>query len=114
VGENVRGRYFDAVGIKGYPFRQVVKMSDIDARVKTIIAEHLGLEESRVAGEMALFAGLYVSSPDGVDLATALENEFRIFIPDCVVPYMNTVQDIIDYAKANHRAGQRNAVAKMT
>jgi acyl carrier protein len=89
-------------------------MSDIDARVKRVVAEHLGVEEDQVAGEMALFAGLYVNSPNGVDLATALENEFRIFIPESVVPYMNTVQDVINYAKANHKARQRNGVAKMT
>jgi acyl carrier protein len=89
-------------------------MGDIDARVKKVVAGHLGVEESQVAGETALFAGLYVNSLDGVDLAMALENEFRIFIPDCVVPYMNTVQDVINYAKANHKARQRNGVAKMT
>jgi hypothetical protein len=69
VGESRRGRYFDAVGIKRCPFNKVVKMSDIDARVKRVVAGHLGVEESQVAGETALFAGLYVNSLDGVDLA---------------------------------------------
>ncbi|VVO23574.1 acyl carrier protein [Pseudomonas fluorescens] len=82
-------------------------MSDIDARVKKMVAEQLGVEECQIAGEMPLVEELYANFLDGVDLATALENEFGIFIPGYVIPYMNTVQDVIAYVQANHKAQRR-------
>jgi acyl carrier protein len=53
-------------------------MSDIEARVKKIIAEQLGVEESQVTGEKAFVADLGADSLDTVELVMALEDEFGI------------------------------------
>ena len=53
-------------------------MSDIEARVKKIIAEQLGVEESQVTNEKAFVADLGADSLDTVELVMALEDEFGI------------------------------------
>ena len=52
-------------------------MSDIEARVKKIIAEQLGVEESQVTNEKAFVADLGADSLDTVELVMALEDESR-------------------------------------
>jgi len=56
-------------------------MSDIEVRVKKIIAEQLGVEESQVTNEKAFVADLGADSLDTVELVMALEDEFGIEIP---------------------------------
>jgi acyl carrier protein len=51
-------------------------MSDIEARVKKIIAEQLGVPESDVSREKAFVADLGADSLDTVELVMALEDEF--------------------------------------
>ena len=53
-------------------------MSDIEVRVKKIIAEQLGVEESQVTNEKAFVADLGADSLDTVELVMALEDEFGI------------------------------------
>ena len=48
------------------------------ARVKKIIAEQLGVEESQVTNEKAFVADLGADSLDTVELVMAVEEEFEI------------------------------------
>jgi acyl carrier protein len=76
-------------------------MDDIAARVKKIIAEQLGVEESQVSPEKAFVADLGADSLDTVELVMALEDEFGVEIPDEDAEKITTVQAAIDYASAN-------------
>ena len=79
-------------------------MSDIELRVKKIIAEQLGVEEAQVTNEKAFVADLGADSLDTVELVMALEDEFGIEIPDEDAEKINTVQNAIDYALTHKKA----------
>ena len=79
-------------------------MSDIEARVKKIIAEQLGVAESEVPPEKAFVADLGADSLDTVELVMALEDEFGIEIPAEEAEKITSVQLAIDYAKAHSKA----------
>ncbi|MDO4705517.1 acyl carrier protein [Allofranklinella schreckenbergeri] len=79
-------------------------MSDIEARVKKIIAEQLGVEESQVTNEKSFVTDLGADSLDTVELVMALEDEFDIEIPDEDAEKITTVQAAIDYANSHHKA----------
>ena len=72
-------------------------MSDIEARVKKIIAEQLGVEESQVTSEKAFVADLGADSLDTVELVMALEEEFGIEIPDEDAEKITRVKEAVDY-----------------
>ena len=79
-------------------------MSDLEARVKKIIAEQLGVEESQVTNEKAFVADLGSDSLDTVELVMALEDAFEIEIPDEDAEKILTVQNAIDYAVQHAKA----------
>ena len=72
-------------------------MSAIESKVKAIIVDKLGVEESQVTPEASLTADLNADSLDTVELIMEFEKEFGISIPDEETQKINTVQDVIDY-----------------
>ena len=72
-------------------------MSAIEAKVKAIIVDKLGVEESQVTPEASFTADLNADSLDTVELIMDFEKEFNISIPDDETQNINTVQDVIDY-----------------
>ena len=76
-------------------------MSDIEQRVKKIVAEQLGVAESEVKLESSFVDDLGADSLDTVELVMALEDEFEIEIPDEQAEKITTVQQAVDYAIAN-------------
>ena len=74
-------------------------MSDIEARVKKIIAEQLGVEEEEVTSEAHFVEDLGADSLDTVELVMALEEEFEIEIPDEDAEKILTVGKALDYIK---------------
>jgi len=76
-------------------------MSDIDARVKKIVIEQLGVKEDEVSNSSSFVDDLGADSLDTVELVMALEEEFECEIPDEEAEKITTVQQAIDYVTAN-------------
>ena len=74
-------------------------MSDVTSRVKTIIVDKLGVEESEVTPEATFTNDLGADSLDTVELIMELEKEFDITIPDDDAEKITTVGDAIAYVE---------------
>jgi acyl carrier protein len=75
-------------------------MAEVDAKVKKIISEQLGVPEADVKPEASFVNDLGADSLDTVELVMALEEEFGVEIPDEDAEKIATVQNAIDYIKA--------------
>lgn len=76
-------------------------MSNIEDRVKKIVAEQLGVKEEEVKSEASFVDDLGADSLDTVELVMALEEEFETEIPDEEAEKITTVQLAIDYINTN-------------
>jgi len=76
-------------------------MSDIEQRVKKIVAEQLGANEADVKLASSFVNDLGADSLDTVELVMALEEEFECEIPDEEAEKITTVQQAIDYVNAH-------------
>ena len=76
-------------------------MSDIQNRVKAIIVDKLGVDESEVNPDATFTNDLGADSLDTVELIMELEKEFNITIPDDQAEKIATVGDAIAYVEAN-------------
>ena len=72
-------------------------MSEIASRVKAIIVDKLGVEESEVTNEASFTNDLGADSLDTVELIMEFEKEFGISIPDDQAEKIDTVQDAVAY-----------------
>ena len=79
-------------------------MSDTADRVKKIVIEHLGVEESKVTDKASFIEDLGADSLDTVELVMAFEEEFSCEIPDDAAEKIQTVQDAITFIEANSGA----------
>ena len=76
-------------------------MSDIEQRVKKIVAEQLGTKEADVKNTSSFVDDLGADSLDTVELVMALEEEFDCEIPDEEAEKITTVQQAVDYINKN-------------
>jgi acyl carrier protein len=70
-------------------------MSDIAARVKAIIVDKLGVDESEVTNEASFTNDLGADSLDTVELIMEFEKEFDLAIPDDQAEKIVTVGEAI-------------------
>lgn len=71
----------------------------VEEKVKKIIVEQLGVEESQVNPEAKFIEDLGADSLDTVELVMALEEEFGLEIPDEEAEKILTVGAAIQYIK---------------
>ena len=76
-------------------------MSEIEAKVKEIIVDKLGVDEADVTPEASFTNDLGADSLDTVELLMAFENAFEITIPDDQAEKISTVADAIAFIEAN-------------
>ena len=72
-------------------------MSDISSRVKAIIVDKLGVDESEVVPEASFTNDLGADSLDTVELIMEFEKEFDIQIPDDQAENIITVGQAIEF-----------------
>ena len=72
-------------------------MSDIAERVKSIVVEHLGVEENKVVEGASFIDDLGADSLDTVELVMAFEEEFGCEIPDDAAEKILTVKEAIKF-----------------
>ena len=70
-------------------------------RVKAVIADQLGADESSITLESSFVDDLGADSLDIVELIMGLETEFDIEIPDDQAEKISTVGDAVNYIKEN-------------
>ncbi len=66
-------------------------------RLKKIVAEQLGVDESEVTPQASFVDDLNADSLDLVELIMSLEEEFGMEIPDEDAERIRTVQEAVDY-----------------
>jgi acyl carrier protein len=76
-------------------------MSDIASRVKAIIVDKLGVDESEVTPEASFTNDLGADSLDTVELIMEFEKEFNIGIPDDQAENISTVGEATKYIEEN-------------
>jgi acyl carrier protein len=79
-------------------------MDDLEQKVKKIIAEQLGKNEADIKNEASFIEDLGADSLDTVELVMALEDAFKVQIPDDQQENLRTVQQAVDFIKANAKA----------
>jgi acyl carrier protein len=76
----------------------------IEKRVKEIIVEQLGVNESEVTPEAKFVDDLGADSLDLVELVMALEEEYNMEISDEDAEKILTVGDVIEYIQSHVNA----------
>jgi acyl carrier protein len=95
----LRPRLFRFVRVSSRPEDEDGFMSEnnIEARVKKIVVEHLGVEEEKVTKEASFIDDLGADSLDTVELVMAFEEEFGVEIPDDAAETILTVGDAVTF-----------------
>lgn len=81
-----------------------MSVEDKIKKIKQVIAENLGVDESKVVPQASFTEDLGADSLDNVELVMELEQQFGIDIPDEDAQKIQTVQDIIDYVTIKQEA----------
>jgi acyl carrier protein len=79
-------------------------MTEIEARVKKVIAWQLGIDAAQVTTEKSFVADLGADSLDTVEMVMALEDEFGLEISDEAAAAISTVRNAVDYIVNRHVA----------
>ena len=75
--------------------------NDIAERVKKIVVEYLGVDDSKVTDDASFVDDLGADSIDTIQLVMAFEDEFGCEIPEDAAEKIMTVRDIVDFIEQN-------------
>jgi acyl carrier protein len=76
-------------------------MSTVEARVKKIVVEQLGVKEGEFTNDASFVDDLGADSLDTVELVMALEEEFETEIPEEEAENITTIQQAIGYINSH-------------
>ncbi len=77
--------------------------TNIEQKVKNIIAEQLGVGEDEIKATSSFIEDLGADSLDIVELVMAMEEEFEVEIPDEEAENIKTVQDAVNYVTTHKK-----------
>jgi len=80
-----------------------VSADEIFERIKKIIVEQLGVDESSVTMDASFIDDLGADSLEIVDLIMAMEGEFNLSIPDEDAENLSTVKDAVEYVRRHSK-----------
>lgn len=75
----------------------------IESKVKSIIADQLGVSDEEIKPESSFIEDLGADSLDIVELVMAMEEEFEVEIPDEEAENIKTVGDAINYINTHKK-----------
>ncbi len=75
-------------------------MADIEAKVKEIIVNKLGVDDGQITSEASFTNDLGADSLDTVELVMEFEKAFNLQIPDEDAEKIGTVGDAVKYIKS--------------
>lgn len=78
--------------------------SDIEAKVREIVCEQLGVSDSEVTLDASFIEDLGADSLDIVELVMALEEEYDMEISDEEAEKIRTVQDVVSYIQGHKQS----------
>ena len=78
--------------------------NNLEARLRKMIAEQLGVEEAQVVPSASFADDLNADSLDLVELIMSIEEEFGVEIPDEDAEKIATVGDALNYLNAHTQA----------
>jgi acyl carrier protein len=81
--------------------------TELETRLKKIIAEQLGVDEAQVVPSASFSDNLNADSLDLVELIMSLEEEFSVEIPDEEAEKILTVGDALNYLSAHADGGDK-------
>ena len=76
-------------------------MENLENKIKEIIVDKLGIEESEITDSASFTNDLGADSLDTVKLIMEFEKEFNVSIPDEEAEKIQTVGDAVTYLKDN-------------
>jgi acyl carrier protein len=76
-----------------------MSLENVEAKVKSLIADQLGVGEDEILPEKSFIEDLGADSLDIVELVMAIEEVFEIDIPDDDAENIRSVKDAVDYIK---------------
>ena len=77
-------------------------MSSSEEKVKKIVVDHLGIDESKISLDSKFIEDLGADSLDTVELVMAFDEQFNIEIPDDAAETITTIQNAIDFIDSKH------------
>ena len=75
----------------------------VEQRVKAILAEQLGVDESKITADTNVIVDLGADSLDLVEVLMSLEDEFNVSIPDEAIAEVKTVKQIVEYIESQKK-----------
>ena len=78
-------------------------MSEVSDKVKKIVMEHLGADDSKVTDGASFIDDLGADSLDTVELVMAFEEEFGCEIPDDIAEKILTIKDAVDFIEKSSK-----------